>query len=125
MNTRVVLPIWAKVSAAGSTGVGEIQTHPGSVAGDAGLFIDPISRRTRNDLPCREHDPDLWFAEQPARLEVAKNFCAVCPARLGCLAGAIARNEPWGVWGGEIFDRGQIVASKRARGRPRKRDIAA
>jgi WhiB family redox-sensing transcriptional regulator len=72
-------------------------------------------------------DPDLWFAESPGDLEVAKSFCLDCPARLACLAGAIERREPWGVWGGEIFERGQIVARKRPRGRPRKtdREVAA
>ena len=108
-----------------SAGPGTIQSHPGPVASISGLFVDPLSRRSPSDLPCREHDPDLWFSEHPARLELAKTFCGVCPARLGCLAGAIARSEPWGVWGGEIFERGEIVAQKRARGRPRKRDVAA
>ncbi|OZB46955.1 MAG: transcription factor WhiB, partial [Cellulomonas sp. 14-74-6] len=28
--------------------------------------------------------------------------------------------EPWGVWGGEVFVAGQVVAVKRGRGRPRK-----
>ena len=37
-----------------------------------------------------------------------------------CLAGALDRAEPWGVWGGEIFDRGVVIARKRPRGRPRK-----
>ena len=37
-----------------------------------------------------------------------------------CLAEALNRAEPWGVWGGEILDRGSIVARKRPRGRPRK-----
>ena len=44
------------------------------------------------------------------------------PARLACLAGALERREPWGVWGGEIFERGTIIARKRPRGRPRKHD---
>jgi WhiB family redox-sensing transcriptional regulator len=108
-----------------SAGLGNFQAQPGPVASITGLFVDPIGRRAPTDLLCREQDPDLWFSEHPARLEMAKSFCAVCPARLGCLAGAIARREPWGVWGGEIFERGEIVAQKRARGRPRKRDIAA
>ena len=77
------------------------------------------------DLPCRVEDPDLWFAEKPADLERAKSFCRECPVRLTCLAGAIARREPWGVWGGEIFERGEVVARKRPRGRPRKDDIVA
>jgi WhiB family redox-sensing transcriptional regulator len=70
-------------------------------------------------------DGELWFADTPAQLELAKTFCRECPARLACLAGALERREPWGVWGGEIFERGAIVARKRPRGRPRKEDVVA
>ena len=41
-------------------------------------------------------------------------------ARLACLAGALERGEPWGVWGGELLISGAIVPRKRPRGRPRK-----
>jgi WhiB family redox-sensing transcriptional regulator len=75
---------------------------------------------TRRALPCRVQDPDLWFAERPADLEQAKRLCAGCPVRAACLAGALDRAEPWGVWGGEIFDRGVVIARKRPRGRPPK-----
>ena len=71
-------------------------------------------------LPCHVNDADLWFAEHPAELEQAKALCADCPIRRECLAAALEREEPWGVWGGEIFERGAIVARKRPRGRPRK-----
>ncbi len=74
----------------------------------------------RNSVPCREQDPELWFAESPRDLELAKAFCAQCPVRDACLAGALDRAEPWGVWGGEIFERGVVIARKRPRGRPRK-----
>jgi WhiB family redox-sensing transcriptional regulator len=74
----------------------------------------------RRALPCRVQDPDLWFAERPAELEQAKRLCAECPVRAACLAGALDRAEPWGVWGGEIFDRGVVIARKRPRGRPPK-----
>ena len=84
-----------------------------------------MSRRSPADLPCLVNDADLWFADSPAQLEVAKTFCAGCPVSVGCLAGAISRREPWGVWGGQIFERGRVVARKRPRGRPRKHDIAA
>ncbi|MTD59421.1 WhiB family transcriptional regulator [Amycolatopsis pithecellobii] len=75
------------------------------------------------DLPCRSGDADLWFAETPADLERAKRLCGACPIRQSCLAGAVARREPWGVWGGEIFERGAVVARKRPRGRPRKHPV--
>jgi WhiB family redox-sensing transcriptional regulator len=77
------------------------------------------------DLPCRSGDnPDLWFADAPADLEQAKLLCLDCPVRSACLASALARQEPWGVWGGEIFERGVVIARKRPRGRPRKEDVA-
>ena len=72
------------------------------------------------NLPCRKFDPDLWFSDSPAQLELAKSLCGDCPLRVECLAGAVERNEPWGVWGGEIFERGAVVPRKRPRGRPRK-----
>lgn len=84
--------------------------------------LDPLAKECPEDVPCRVEDADLWFAETPALLEQAKSFCSACPARLACLSGAIERREPWGVWGGEIFERGSIVARKRPRGRPRKQD---
>lgn len=79
---------------------------------------------TALDLPCRTGDADLWFAESPAELERAKTLCESCPIRIECLAGALSREEPWGVWGGEIFERGVVVPRKRPRGRPSKADLA-
>ncbi|MDF2984002.1 MAG: WhiB family transcriptional regulator [Devosia sp.] len=76
-------------------------------------------------LPCHVADPDLWFAETPTDLERAKMLCADCPIRRQCLNAALEREEPWGVWGGEIIERGSIVARKRPRGRPRKDSVAA
>ena len=75
-------------------------------------------------LPCTD-DPDLFFAESPEDVESAKELCRGCPARVACLAGALERHEPWGVWGGELFLRGEIVPRKRPRGRPRKDEVAA
>lgn len=98
------------------------RTEPGSVAAATALIgpsAEPIPRPGRADLPCRSH-PDMWFAERPIELELAKAFCIDCPARVACLAGALRRRERWGIWGGEIFDRGKIVATKRLPGRPRK-----
>ncbi|SDC37559.1 WhiB family transcriptional regulator, redox-sensing transcriptional regulator [Sanguibacter gelidistatuariae] len=75
-------------------------------------------------LPCRSNDPELWFAEQADQVEQAKAMCQQCPLMAACLSGAIDRAEPWGVWGGEVFVDGAVVARKRGRGRPRK-DAAA
>ncbi|MCA1004703.1 WhiB family transcriptional regulator [Rhodococcus hoagii] len=69
--------------------------------------------------PCRTGDPELWFSPVPADLERAKRQCGGCPIRSRCLAEALERAEPWGVWGGEILHRGVVVARKRLRGRPR------
>lgn len=71
------------------------------------------------NLPCSAN-PDLWFGESPEELEKAKALCAHCPVRAACLEGALSRREPWGVWGGEILERGIVIARKRPRGRPRK-----
>lgn len=76
----------------------------------------------RQALPCHVGDPDLWFADTPAELERAKMLCVSCPIRRQCLAAALERAEPWGVWGGEIIDRGSVLSFKRPRGRPRKGD---
>lgn len=75
--------------------------------------------------PCREHDAELWFAESPADVETAKALCTSCPLQQVCLDGATARREPWGVWGGQLFVAGEVVARKRPRGRPRKGPVAA
>lgn len=72
--------------------------------------------------PCRSHDPELWFAQTPAEVERAKSLCGDCPFRGRCLADAIARREPWGVWGGELLLQGVVVPRKRPRGRPRKEE---
>ena len=69
-------------------------------------------------LPCQRENPQLWFSEFPADLELAKAYCGPCPLRGPCLAGAVERGEPHGVWGGQIFAQGAIVAQKRPRGRP-------
>ena len=73
-----------------------------------------------NMLPCRQVDPELFFAEVPADVEEAKALCRNCPVREACLAGALARREPWGVWGGELLANGKVLAQKRKRGRPPK-----
>ena len=63
---------------------------------------------------------DLFFSEQLDDIATAKAFCVACPVREACLTGALARREPWGVWGGELISNGKVLAQKRKRGRPPK-----
>lgn len=84
------------------------------------MTITPQLRKPALELPCQSADADLWFAESPDDLEQAKSLCAQCPLQVPCLAEAVDRREPWGVWGGEIFSGGTVIARKRPRGRPRK-----
>jgi len=62
----------------------------------------------------------LFFSEEPQEIAEAKAICGPCVLRLVCLEGAQNRGEPWGVWGGHLFDRGRVIDRKRGRGRPRK-----
>ncbi len=70
-------------------------------------------------LPCQVQ-PDLFFADAQIQLEEAKVLCGKCPVKDLCLAGALERGEPHGVWGGSIFLAGVVVDRKPPRGRPRK-----
>lgn len=91
-------------------------TWPQPIADDRGRYTT---------IPCRSNDPELWFAESPQDVEQAKALCGQCPVRAVCLAGALERREPWGVWGGQLLVQGAVVARKRPRGRPRKCEVAA
>ena len=98
---------------------------PPTLATQATADRELFDRLVAGMVPCRAGDPELWFAEQSAQVEQAKALCRECPLIEGCLAGAIDRAEPWGVWGGEVFVGGVVVATKRGRGRPRKNAVPA
>jgi WhiB family redox-sensing transcriptional regulator len=72
---------------------------------------------------CRTGTGDLinvFFSEELHDFAGAKRLCAECPVLAECLVGALARREPWGVWGGQLFLNGRVLATKRRRGRPPK-----
>lgn len=76
-----------------------------------------------SEAPCRRPGVDReWFyprtfADKAAREGIAKAFmvCGRCPFRPECLADALARGEPAGVWGGRYFGNGQPTGSVRNR----------
>jgi WhiB family redox-sensing transcriptional regulator len=79
----------------------------------------PLQPAAVPQLPCSS-DPELFFADSPQDVLRAKALCHVCPVRSACLAGALQRGEPYGVWGGALFLGGAVIAGKRPRGRPRR-----
>lgn len=101
-----------------------------SIAAQARSHALTTNARQPTDLyalepACTRLDPELFFANTPEGVEYAKSLCARCPIRRSCLAGALARSEFYGVWGGELVVRGEVVARKRGRGRPPKRHAAS
>ena len=89
------------------------------MSGSSLVLLASQAQEIDGPLPCRREDPQLWFSELPADLELARAHCRPCPLCTLCLAGAIERREQHGVWGGEIIAQGAIIARKRPRGRPR------
>jgi len=86
-----------------------------------------VARAKRGAVPCAVLDSDLWFDEDADATASAQRLCRACPIQNACLSAAVERREPTGVWGGEIFSDGQIIAARKPKGRPRKDadDIAA
>jgi positive regulator of sigma E activity len=62
----------------------------------------------------------MFFSESQEVIAQAKTLCGGCPMKAKCLTGALSRAEPTGVWGGELFDDGQVIQAKRMPGRPAK-----
>ena len=79
--------------------------------------------RWRLEARCRDGSAsltELFFSEALDDIARAKAFCGGCVVRRACLAAAVTRREPWGVWGGELLANGKVLAQKRKRGRPPK-----
>lgn len=49
---------------------------------------------------CAQVDPALFFPARGHAAPEARQICMGCPVRAECLADALSRNEPSGVWGG-------------------------
>lgn len=62
----------------------------------------------------------LFFSDNVHDVARAKAMCGLCPMAEQCLTDALEREEPWGVWGGELLSGGRVIANKRPCGRPPK-----
>jgi WhiB family redox-sensing transcriptional regulator len=68
----------------------------------------------REDIACRDADPDLFFPVGPAgpalrQVDEAKRICRTCPAQARCLAWALDHGVTDGVWGGTTEDERRAV----------------
>ncbi len=84
--------------------------------------MDPMITDWEDAAACRSIDNAgaLFFSEDIGDIATAKRLCAECPVMDTCLEGALRRREPCGVWGGQLFLNGKMLAQKRRRGRPPK-----
>ena len=48
----------------------------------------------------------LFFSEDLIDIARAKAICSKCSLAVACLATALEREEPWGVWGGQLLVNG-------------------
>ena len=86
--------------------------------------IDELLVSTRPVARCADGNgtlTPLFFSDHVLDIARAKAICAKCALAESCLDEALEREEPWGVWGGELLSGGRIVAHKRPGGRPPKR----
>ena len=49
---------------------------------------------------CREEPPSLFFPNDGAGVDVARQLCATCPVKEPCLEYALRNRIDHGVWGG-------------------------
>ena len=75
----------------------------------------------RDSAACRGVDTELFYPVTEAgagrdQVEQAKQVCRGCPVSQQCLADALSRNEPCGVWGGTSARERRAMRRREARG---------
>ncbi|MEM1332771.1 MAG: WhiB family transcriptional regulator [Actinomycetota bacterium] len=113
-----------------STDINDITSGSGTITDsvigtvtDAGSSDDESLLARRPVARCADGNGTLtalFFSDHVADIARAKAMCGLCPLQAECLAGALEREEPWGVWGGELISGGRVIANKRPCGRPPK-----
>jgi WhiB family redox-sensing transcriptional regulator len=82
------------------------------MAADPGCLCDPELFTGPADIEADDEAPE----DRAARVAVAREVCASCPARLACLAYALRTRPAAGVWAGFTAD--EITALAAAANRP-------
>ncbi|MGO4630540.1 WhiB family transcriptional regulator [Streptomyces sp. 2RAF24] len=67
---------------------------------------------------CAQVDPRLFFPTKGQSVAEARGICMACPVRAECLAAALGRGEPSGIWGG-------LTVRERQRALRQRREAAA
>ncbi|WP_406321755.1 WhiB family transcriptional regulator [Streptomyces sp. NBC_00519] len=87
----------------------------------------PRPQHWSDDAVCRDvEDQAVFFPEDfgvglaPLIAAEAKTYCGRCPVRQECLATALERREPAGVWGGLDKDERQAIRRRQQRRARRK-----
>lgn len=80
-----------------------------------GPVIFGITARDIDELAgasCAETEPELFYpaGNELIQFEEAATVCFSCPVKVACLAGARARGESFGVWGGVNFEKSPAAA---------------
>ena len=104
-----------------AAGIPSPVAHVDAPDGLPAFFARPLVDRLIA-LRARCYDPrgsytELFHSDDPVDIARAKAICSRCVVREPCLARAVERAEPCGVWGGEIFLDGAVVPYRPRRGR--------
>jgi WhiB family redox-sensing transcriptional regulator len=63
---------------------------------------------------CRGLDASIFYPDDDAEAEIAKEVCAQCGVRAACLEHALMKREKVGVWGGATErERRRIIRQRR------------
>jgi WhiB family redox-sensing transcriptional regulator len=97
---------------------------PGWAEGEGAMIgLDAVTGVYGSDqaftLPCHTSNPEIFFSDKSDEIAYAKSLCGACPVKKECLQGALSRKEPCGIWGGELFEDGVVIAARRLPGRPK------
>lgn len=74
-----------------------------------------MNPRWRHAAACLDaSDPDMFYRDDEDSIREAKHACAHCPVKADCLADALHRREPYGIWGGlTVMERRSLISRER------------